>query len=66
MNTEGEIERIGSNGSTTPDNHISPYLAQTFLMDNKSIANDHATTDFLDTFTFYTNATRLFQSLMMT
>ena len=60
VNTEGEIERIGSNGSTTPDNHISAYLAQTFLMDNKSIANgDHATTDFLDTFTFGTNGSQV-------
>ena len=60
VNTEGEVERIGSNGSTTPDNHISAYLAQTFLMDNKSIANgDHATTDFLDTFTFGTNGSQV-------
>ena len=60
VNTEGVIERIGHDFSTTPDNHGSMYLAQTFLMDNKSIVNgDHATTDFLDTFAFGTHGSQI-------
>ena len=60
VNTEGEIERIGMDFSTTPGNAGSFYLAQTFLMDNKSIDNgDHAITDFLDTFTFGTNGSQV-------
>ncbi len=60
VNTEGEIERIGQDFSTTPDSHGAMYLAQTFLMDNKSIVNgDHATTDFLDTFTLGTNGSQI-------
>ena len=56
VNTEGEIERIGMDGSTTPDNVCGFYLNQTFLMDNKSIVNsDIEISDILDTFTFGTN-----------
>ena len=60
VNTEGEIERIGQDFSTTPNYHGAMYLAQTFLMDNKSIVNgDHATTDFLDTFAFGTHGSQI-------
>ena len=60
VNTEGEIERIGQDFSSTPNYHGAMYLAQTFLMDNKSIVNgDHLTTDFLDTFTLGTNGSQI-------
>ena len=60
VNTEGEIERIGMDGSTTPASAGEYYLAQTFLMDNKSLMNsDLEISDILDTFTFGTNGSQI-------
>jgi hypothetical protein len=58
-NVSGQTARIGQDLSTTPNNHMQGYLAQTVFLDNKSIANgDLAITDFLDTFTFGTNGSQ--------
>jgi hypothetical protein len=59
-NVSGQTARIAQDLSTTPNNHMQGYLAQTVFLDNKSIANgDLAITDFLDTFTFGTNGSQI-------
>jgi hypothetical protein len=58
-NVSGQTARIGQDLSSTPNNHMQGYLAQTVFLDNKSIVNgDLAITDFLDTFTFGTNGSQ--------